>query len=418
MASKVSQRFLVMWSALAAAGGCGQILGISDYEVDPKLGAAVGGEGGASDGGKNGGAGKSSTAGSAHGGQPINEGGDGGQPVANLGGGGAAGAGASGETAGGAGGAPPEEKFVGCDGAPFVGNEGVLRSCILRVGCLQWLWPSETISRCLSQNSQNVYEGTKCTLDAQTCADITACEGKHLEPTFCDGAGTPLEGMHCNGNEVVDCDGFVPFAEDCTKMGGTCKDFGPDADLDGLGATVACQLPLPNNTCVATTTAEACSGTDYSYQCYGKVPYGSKCTYFAAGCRSVAGDFGCYYPLNTCSTEGVTCSNKRATWCDGESKVTFDCGSVGLGCSTSGDYTADGERQCLAPGCTTDDVTACEESCTGGVKLNLCYGGSPVTVDCRDYGFTKCRKYTYDCSKGSGINDCIGDELLTFAMCE
>jgi hypothetical protein len=414
MTSKSSHRFLVLWSALAAGSGCGQILGISDYDVDPKLdgNTSVGGEGGeTSNGGKNGSAGSVSTAGKATAGQP-GEGGAGGEPVVVPVGG--AGPGAGGEA--GAGGAPPVDKFTGCDGTPFEGNEAILRSCILRVGCLQWLWPTETISRCVSQNSQNVYEGTKCTLDATTCDDITACEGKHIEATFCGTGATAKTGMYCNGNEVVDCDAFVPSAQDCTKEGGTCKDFA--ADIDGAGTTVACQLPLPANTCAATTDTDACSGTEYRYQCYDQIPYGSKCTNFAAGCRAVGGDVGCFYPLNACTTEGVTCSNARATWCDGASKVTFDCGSVGLGCETSGDYADDGERQCLAPGCTPDDVATCQESCTGS-KLTLCYGGSPLTVDCKDYGFKGCGEYEYDCSTGDAVNDCMSStDMVAFAQCE
>lgn len=417
MTPKNSHRFLVLWSALAAASGCGQILGISDYEVDPKLGddTSVGGEGGNADagsGGKNAQAGSVSTAGKATGGQP-GDGGAGGEPVVVPGG--SAGAGGDAGAAG-AGGAPPADMFTGCDGTPFEGNEAILRSCILRVGCLQWLWPTETISRCVSQNAQNAYEGTRCALDAVTCDDITACEGKHVEPTFCGTGDTAKKGMYCNGNEVVDCDGFVPNARDCTKEGATCKDFG--VDIDGLGTTVACKLPLPANTCAATTDAEVCSGTEYSYQCYGTDAYGSHCTSFAAGCRSVDGDIGCYYPTNACTAEGVTCSNDRATWCDGASKVTFDCGSVGLGCETSGDYTDDGERQCLAPGCTPDDVATCQESCKGS-NLTLCYGGSPLTVDCKDYGFKDCAEYEYDCLDGSAVNDCINStDIISFAQCE
>ena len=63
MSTKASKRFLFLWSSLAVAGGCQQILGISDYEVDPKLGGSIGGEGGES--GKSGTAGKSGIAGKA-----------------------------------------------------------------------------------------------------------------------------------------------------------------------------------------------------------------------------------------------------------------------------------------------------------------------------------------------------------------
>jgi hypothetical protein len=410
MSSKASQRFLLLWSTLAVAGGCQQILGISDYDIDPKLGDNVGGEGGEST--TAGTAGKSGIGGKAGFAGDSSEGGAAGNPVVIVGGNGgvAATAGAAGE-----GGAPPVDKFTGCDGTPFNGNEAILRSCILRVGCLQWLWPTETISRCVSQNSQNLYEGTRCTLDAETCDDITACEGKHLEPTFCGSGATAKVGMWCNGNELVDCDGFVPYARDCTKDGATCKEFSaPVEDME----TAGCVLPLPANTCTVTDTAEKCSGTEYLYQCNGTQAYGSHCTSYAAGCRSVDGELGCFYPLNACTSEGVACSNNRATWCDGTSKVTFDCGSVGLGCQTSGDYSEDGERECLAPGCAPEDAAACEESCSG-TKLTLCYGGAPLTVDCKDYGFKRCEEYSYECDPDMSINDCQSiDDVVNFAQCE
>jgi hypothetical protein len=67
------------------------------------------------------------------------------------------------------------------------------------------------------------------------------------------------------------------------------------------------------------------------------------------------------------------------------SAVHYDCPS-GLGC-TAGEGTA----WCLAPGCTP--TTPCEESCSG-TELTVCYGSTPVTVDCRDYGLTQCIEST------------------------
>jgi len=50
--------------------------------------------------------------------------------------------------------------------------------------------------------------------------------------------------------------------------------------------------------------------------------------------------------------------------------------------------------------------------------LHFCYGGAPVTVDCRDYGFTKCKSYDYDCSS-LGMNDCVlSSDTVSFAECE
>jgi len=420
--TKSSPRFLMLWTVLATAGGCSQILGINDYEIDPKLGSShAGGEGGggaSSEAGKSDSAGHSALAGAPAAGQPGEGGTAGAPPNTPLGGaggdeaeGGGAGATDQGGEAG-AGGAPPAEKFTGCDGTPFQGNEAIVRSCILRVGCQVWTYPTDTISRCVSQNTQNTYEGTKCTLDAQTCADITECEGGRVEKTFCTGLA---DGQYCNGNEVVTCGDF-PHARDCAKYGGTCHDFG--VELGSSGDTVECALSAVT-TCAATTTVDECGGpaNAYRYQCEGDVAYGTKCSNFAASCQEIGGEVGCYYPLNTCASEGVSCTNGRATWCDGESKATFDCGSVGLECATAGDYYDDNGRQCAAPGCTPTDIVECQESCKGS-NLTFCYGGAPVTVDCKDYGFTKCEEYDYDCS-GSAMNDCLyTSDVISFAECE
>ena len=92
---------------------------------------------------------------------------------------------------------------------------------------------------------------------------------------------------------------------------------------------------------------------------------------------------------------------------------------VGLGCETTGNYTSDLGRQCTAPGCTSEDIAACTESCDGS-KLTFCYGGAPLTVDCKDYGFKACNEYTYDlCDGESTMNDCIYvDDVIRFAQCE
>lgn len=406
MASKLSTRLLITWSTLALAAGCSQILGLGDYDIDPKLDGAAGSDG--ESGGETGNAGSGGSkpaGGSSNGGEPTHQGGEAGEPSSG---------GAAGEPSAGGGGAGPTDPFLGCDGTPFEGNEAILRSCILRVGCQPWAWPTDTISRCVSQNAQATYEGTQCTLDATSCEDITACEGKHVETEFCD---DQEPGMYCNGNEIVTC-GDYPYAKDCAKFGGTCHDFA--VDLDGLGTTVACSLP-DVTTCAATTATQECGGpaNAYAFQCQGKVAYGTKCNNFAASCQDVDGDVGCYYPLNTCTVEGVTCANERATWCDGDSKAVFDCASVGLGCATGGDYTADEGRQCAAPGCEASDIVACKESCDG-TKLTICYGGAPVTVDCKDYGFAACNEYTYtDCASSGAMNDCIyTDDTIPFAQCE
>jgi hypothetical protein len=77
MASKLSRQLLTVCSSVAFIGGCSQILGISDYEIEPDVGhhsdhiGGAGGEGNPDpgDGGANT-AGTQNHAGTGHGGQP------------------------------------------------------------------------------------------------------------------------------------------------------------------------------------------------------------------------------------------------------------------------------------------------------------------------------------------------------------
>lgn len=74
MASKLSHRGLLL-SALAAAAGCSQIVGISDYQIDPKLDGAAGADGGTGATGATPPGGMKNEGGMPNGGQPPNEGG-------------------------------------------------------------------------------------------------------------------------------------------------------------------------------------------------------------------------------------------------------------------------------------------------------------------------------------------------------
>ena len=47
----------------------------------------------------------------------------------------------------------------------------------------------------------------------------------------------------------------------------------------------------------------------------------------------------------------------------------------------------------------------CTESCTGS-KINLCYGGAQITVDCVDYGFATCTDAFSD-SNGDFYATCL-----------
>ncbi len=110
---------------LLTAAGCGQIIGLSDYDIDPKLDSAgkagsttqsQGGEGGAPDRGGSSNGGKAGS-------MPQPQGGEGGAPIVNPGNAGNAGqAGQPGE--GGGGGATPGPKVIPCDSVSCCTTKG------------------------------------------------------------------------------------------------------------------------------------------------------------------------------------------------------------------------------------------------------------------------------------------------------
>lgn len=312
--------------------------------------------------------------------------------------------------ASGAGGADDGEagRFRGCDGTPFRGNDAVLRSCIFRVGCQPWKFPTDTISHCLSENTQLSRTYQRCAMNAASCADVAACDGSHTETVFC--VGKP-DGIYCNGSEIVYCNAY-PYAYDCAKDGGTCKDFG--AAIDGSGTRVVCILPGISG-CSETTETPRCGGAGeaYSYRCHEQFAYGTKCTRLGDECS----DAGLCETATDCDTPAVLCDQNRASVCDGHSKALYDCESVGLRCDTTKSYFADEARHCLAPGCTRQDLEVCHESCTG-TTLTVCYGGTPVSVDCQEYGFKKCAEYDYPCSENA-TGDCVEpSQTVSYAQCE
>lgn len=299
-------------------------------------------------------------------------------------------------------------RFRGCDGTPFLGSDAILRSCIFRVGCQPWTFPTDTISRCLSENTQLSRAYQNCSMNAASCADVAACEGSHIETAFCAGKS---DGTYCNGSEIAYCNAY-PYAHDCAKDGGTCKDFG--TEIDSFGTRVACVLPGIAS-CTETSQTPRCGGADdaYSYRCHDLLAYGTKCTRLGGECN----DAGvCETPID-CDSPGVVCEQDSASVCDGHSRAVYDCGSVGLRCDTTKSYIADEAHHCLAPGCTREDLEACHESCAG-TTLTVCYGGSPVSVNCRDYGFKKCVEYDYSCSANATGNCVDPSQTVSYAQCE
>jgi hypothetical protein len=330
-------------------GGCADVIGLSDYNVVPP--GAAGGAGSASgDAGSTGDAGDTASAGQS-------------------GSAGQAGAGNAGEAGGGG-----TDVVVGCDGVtPFSPNLDVVRSCLLRYSCNPF-YPDDTISNCVTLNTQRTFGGTSlgCTLDANSCTDVIVCEGYGWAfDELCLGES----GWRCQGNLAVNYDGNTVV--DCTIYGGVCSEL-----ADG---TTDCKVL---DSCTA-SDVDRCGGTnnDTLYNCVDGVGYGFKCSHFGSVCEQRNGDEGCYFTSTSCADPGTnSCMANRRRTCSTDGLLRlYDCASVGLSCS---------DQECTAPGCTRQDVLDCVESCQG-TQLSFCYGGTPMTVDCNDYGFPQCGEYTH-----------------------
>jgi len=318
---------------------------------------------------------------------------------------------------GGDGGSDHSLAIVGCDGeTPFEANAQIVRSCLLRAGCNPTFAPVRTISTCVTFNTQASLAGEACNLTSASCADFEACE--HVGVAHEDLCGTQTSGTRCEGDLAINCgnnadsDSFY----DCAALGGTC---GTLTSQDVLYAD--CQLDIGTDSCAGLPSTDAThychsgggKADDLRYYCWEGQAFGASCSEFAS-CIDTAGEGGaggapelgnanCFFHTDSCQGgDAVSCNADVATVCSGGSQFEYNCGSVGLSCSITGQ-----KEHCLAPGCNAADVDfVCQERCSDdGSSLTFCYGGAPLTVDCADYGFTHC---------ASGMD---ADSGRTFAAC-
>ncbi len=405
---------LLPFTALAVVG-CAQVIGLGDYTVASDNGGGSGGTVGAgATGGKTGTSGAGGKTGSA-GSAGRTSGGEGGTSAAGTTGTSGGSAGVGGSTTGtagsstgtaGTGGSAPVTGAVGCDGKTAITvNEQVVQSCILRAGCDPFD-PVRTISTCVTNNTQDAFAGERCNLKAKTCADYQACEHNGIAgDDLCPQAKWGTE--FCVGNQAVSCtqDGEFSSFVDCTGEGA----MGCGTYMDS-GSQVA-DCTLSNESCVGVSSDYVCSDETtplYEYYCVANQAYGLKCGDFSY-CDDSSGTAGCFLTAATCGADSTTCSNNIAKVCASGGEYDYDCGSVGLACNNTGASTADSDTSyCLAPGCKLTDLTNCTESCDG-TKLNFCYGGAQVTVDCVTYGFNTCDTFTTNGTPGFSYAACVNE---------
>ena len=314
-------------------------------------------------------------------------------------GGGSSSGGASGK--GGESGSDFVPPVVGCDGeSELQANPQIVRSCILRAGCDPTFAPVRTISTCVTYNTQAALAGESCNLTSTSCADFEACE--HIGIAHDDLCGPQTDGTRCQGELALNCGNYEGDDRfyDCVALGGSCGTFSHDGVL-----FADCQLDIAPDSCAGVPNSDSqyfChtgqeNTDDLRYYCWEGQAYGASCSPVASCIdapdessdgNSQLGNANCFFDTHSCSCgDSVSCNADVATVCSGGSQFEYNCGSVGLSCSITGQ-----KEHCLAPGCNAADVDfVCQERCSDdGSSLTFCYGGAPYTVDCKDYGFTRC----------------------------
>lgn len=326
---------VLLWAApLGVLGfGCNQILGIEQAQLDTATGGSASG-GGGSDG----------TGGDASGGAPGGSGGS-----------------------------------NSCGGELSLGSE-LVRGCVLRFSCDPIL-PYYTMSDCVSYAYQLTNAQEQCTYQARNCEDIEYCLGRHMvDPVSCEHAS----GWSCYGGNAVLC-GDYSYSISCTLAGESC--YSP-AGFPTQGGTAPCLADT--NPCYDPPGEYHCDGS-ILYECIEGLRYGRDCAVGGSTCvEKTPGLATCIDSVTSCSDIGAFgCDGNVLTYCGpfGLSSL-LDCGVAGLSCVATDTYA-----DCVAPGCTLQDVGDCTESCDG-TELKYCVGGAQASLDCVDFGFTTCEVTT------------------------
>lgn len=253
-------------------------------------------------------------------------------------------------------------------------DDELVRGCVMRLSCDPTV-PYYSMSDCVSYAYQlaNPYEA--CTYGVESCEDVEECLGRRrVAPASCTEAG-----WTCDGDEAIYCDADAPYAIDCATIGTVCDR--PESFPDtGLPPCVVSHDP-----CTTEPGAWHCEG-NMLYTCVDGVRYGQDCSGIGGTCvEPTPGQATCIDSSTRCTNLGaLTCNGNVLTFCSTSGiRSVLDCGTAGLRCED------DGYVDCVAPGCTTDDVANCTEGCEGTV-LRYCVGGSPQRIDCTDYGFVGC----------------------------
>jgi len=249
-----------------------------------------------------------------------------------------------------------------------------IRACVLTTGCLA-IDPPISVGSCVGIDNITQTGQKACLVEAKDCGDVIACLGTGAATADqCPEGSTQAT---CQKNLAIDCPSKAVF--NCDVIGGTCTTYpqtvGGPANRAGCMVVSSCS-----------GTGSSCSGTS-AFFCRGGKGIGFDCAKSSSVCAVQNGSPGCYIKGPDCPDikADVKCDGNKGVFCGSGGKVTVDCATSGLACVT------DDKRgvYCLAPGCTIDEGVACDDSCSG-TALTLCIGGVRHTIDCTEYGFTRC----------------------------
>jgi hypothetical protein len=256
----------------------------------------------------------------------------------------------------------------------------LVKSCLLAVSCDPFFF-SETLEFCITYDglhSNDAYAA--CLAGIQTCDDFYTCQ--HVrEATIADCPNTGPSAT-CKGLLAINCgDQGSGAVKDCSSLGGTrCSTYIDDTDTQVAECVVD---PL----CTDTDGLEHCTSNSL-YTCVDGVGYGASCGSDLT-CATVADSTDCYFNQPSCGVaDSYACNGEALTFCStGLQSFVDHCGVSGSKC----DLTDAGIGYCVSPGCTTQSVENCSESCAAdGTTLDTCVGGAPYAIDCTKYGFTAC----------------------------
>ena len=281
---------------------------------------------------------------------------------------------------------------VACgDGLPTTpAFDQVVKACILWAGCTGRFTPV-SVSNCIAWDwfgSNTNDPQFPCLAQTKTCAEVTACLGEAwATKAQCAGTGAAAVGT-CSGSTAINCKNGQGVTTNCAKYAGTTQ-CGVHTLANDAGSAADC---------IVEPTCKSDAGTDYVcdtagnflYSCVGGVGYGASCAPSGYQCATFTGDTDCWIegPKSCTGAGAFTCTDdKTMSFCTNTlTSVTLHCGTAGGSCVSGATAT-----NCVSPGCTAAQQTACKESCESDRYAHLCVGGAPLKVDCKTYAdFTGC----------------------------